>query len=66
MSQEIVILAAILPGAPSSPITFNDGTKVYLKWEPPSYDPLEDYGDVIRGYRVLIRHMDGVNYSKDL
>ena len=65
-SAEIDILAAIIPGAPSEPITYNDGTNVYLRWDAPSENPVTDYGDVIRGYKVLIRHMDTVNYSYDL
>jgi hypothetical protein len=35
-SAQIAILAAIVPGAPSTPVTYNDGTNVYLKWDPPS------------------------------
>jgi len=65
-SEELQILAAILPGAPSTPITYNDGTNVYLKWNPPSDDAAIDYGEVIRGYRVYIRHTDGVSFSIDL
>jgi hypothetical protein len=65
-SEEFTILAAILPGACSTPITYNDGTNVYLRWSPPSDDPVTDYGEPIRGYRVEIRHQDGVTYSIDL
>lgn len=55
-SDTLIILAAIIPGASSTPITYNDGTSVYLKWDPPSSDPVMDYGEPIRGYRVYIRH----------
>jgi hypothetical protein len=65
-SEEVSILAAIIPGAPSTPVTYNDGTNVYLRWDPPSDNPVTDYGDVIRGYWVYIRHMDGISYSFDL
>jgi hypothetical protein len=65
-SQEFEILSAIIPGAPSTPITYNDGTNVFIRWDPPSTNPIVDYGDAIRGYKVWIRHNDGINYSKDL
>lgn len=55
-SEVLIVLAAIIPGAPSTPITYNDGTSVYLKWDHPSMDPVVDYGEPIRGYRVYIRH----------
>ena len=55
-----------MPGAPSTPVTYNDGTNVYLRWGPPSENPVVDYGEQIRGYRVYIRHTDGVNFSIDL
>ncbi len=58
-SQVITILAAIVPSASSTPITYNDGTNVYIKWNPPSSNPVVDFGDVIRGYRVYIRQYDG-------
>jgi hypothetical protein len=45
-------LAAIVPGAPSTPITSNDGTNIYVDWNPPSATPIAVYGDSIRGYLV--------------
>ena len=66
LSAPLRILSAIIPGAPSTPITYNDGTNVFIKWNPPSSDPITDYGDVIMGYKVFIRTNDGVSFSKDL
>jgi hypothetical protein len=65
-SEVLIMLAAIIPGAPTDVITYNDGTSVYLRWTPPSPDPVMDYGEPIRGYKVYIRHQDGVNFSIDL
>jgi hypothetical protein len=53
-SVNIVMLAAIVPGAPTAVTTYNNGVQVYLKWTPPSATPLTDYGDTIRGYQVYI------------
>jgi hypothetical protein len=51
-STQLNILAAIVPGAPSVPVTSNDGTSVFIDWNPPSLTPLVNYGDSIRGYLV--------------
>lgn len=49
-SVSLVMLAAIVPAAPTAVTTYNNGVNVYLRWTPPSLTPLTDYGDTIRGY----------------
>ena len=65
-STQFNILAAIVPVAPSVPVTSNDGTNVYIDWNPPSLSPVANYGDTIRGYVIEFLHSDQITFSSVL
>lgn len=65
-SEVFTILAAIKPDAPTSVQSTNSGSKVLLSWQAPSEDPVRDYGDSIKSYKVYIAHSDMTTYSFDL
>lgn len=65
-STTISILASIVPGKPSTPVTSNNGVLVMIDWDPPSLTPIANYGDSIRGYLVQFLQSDGLTFSTNL
>lgn len=65
-SDTLTILAAIKPDAPIAPTTLNSGSRVMLNWQPPSLNPTDDYGDMIRRYKVAIGSTTENEFSYDL
>lgn len=59
-SEELSILAAVIPGKPSSPITQVQGTNVVITWS-----VSDDGAAPITGYLVKIRQYDGVTFTQD-
>lgn len=60
-SSQVQILAAEVPSKPEAPTFQLTQQAVIFNWQAPN-----EMGSSILGYRLLVRHQDGVNFSEDL
>jgi hypothetical protein len=59
-SNEVLILAAQKPSAPTAPVTSISGLNVKIAWDPVSYN-----GSPIQGYLIYIKEHETQNYYID-